>query len=84
MTDFPATNNNQHAMWLLGLVRACGIEPSKNGDGLMIACLAYRPLRLSNFIGLELGRHLHRRGTGWWCWREKPKSPPTALPSQPR
>ena len=35
-------------------------------DGLMIACLAYRPLRLANFIGLELGRHLHRRGTGWW------------------
>ena len=35
-------------------------------DGLMIACLAYRPLRLANFIGLELGRHLQRRGTGWW------------------
>ena len=35
-------------------------------DGLMIACLAYRPLRLANFIGLELGRQLQRRGTGWW------------------
>ena len=35
-------------------------------DGLMIACLAYRPLRLGNFIGLELGRHLQRRGNGWW------------------
>ena len=35
-------------------------------DGLMIACLAYRPLRLANFIGLELGRHLQRRGSGWW------------------
>ena len=35
-------------------------------DGLMLVCLAYRPLRLANFIGLELGRHLQRRGTGWW------------------
>jgi len=35
-------------------------------DGLMIACLAYRPLRLANFIGLELGRQLQRRGSGWW------------------
>jgi hypothetical protein len=35
-------------------------------DGLMIACLAYRPLRLANFTGLELGRHLQRRGSGWW------------------
>jgi hypothetical protein len=32
----------------------------------MIACLAYRPLRLGNFIGLELGRHLQRRGDNWW------------------
>ena len=35
-------------------------------DGLMIACLAYRPLRLANFISLELGHHLQRRGSGWW------------------
>jgi hypothetical protein len=35
-------------------------------DGLMIACLAVRPLRLANFIGLGLGGHLQRRGTGWW------------------
>ena len=35
-------------------------------DGLMIVCLAYRPLRLANFISLELGHHLQRRGNGWW------------------
>jgi hypothetical protein len=32
----------------------------------MIACFAYRPLRLANFICLELGRHLQRRGDDWW------------------
>jgi hypothetical protein len=37
MTDFPVMNMNQHAMALLGLLRVCGIEPSPNGDGLIIA-----------------------------------------------
>ena len=35
-------------------------------DGLMIACLALRPLRLANFAQLELGRDLVQRGDGWW------------------
>src|SRR4051812_3494240 len=35
-------------------------------DGLMIALLAARPLRLQNFVDLTLGRHLVRRGAGWW------------------
>lgn len=35
-------------------------------DGLMIAFLACRPLRLGNLIRLELGRHLVRQGEGWW------------------
>jgi hypothetical protein len=30
-------NANQNAMSLLGLLRVCGIEPSKTGDGLDIA-----------------------------------------------
>jgi integrase/recombinase XerD len=35
-------------------------------DGLMIALLATRPLRLQNFVDLMLARHLVRRGDGWW------------------
>ena len=34
-------------------------------DGLMIALLAARPLRLANLAQLELGRELVRRGGGW-------------------
>ncbi len=34
-------------------------------DGLMIATLAMRPLRLSNFLGLQLHRHLTRNAQGW-------------------
>jgi hypothetical protein len=37
MTDLPGMNANQNAMSLLGLLRVCGIEPSKTGDGLDIA-----------------------------------------------
>ncbi|MAS37439.1 MAG: hypothetical protein CL610_25795 [Anaerolineaceae bacterium] len=37
MTDFPAMNNNQHALALLAMLRVCGIEPSAAGDGLRIA-----------------------------------------------
>jgi len=35
-------------------------------DGLMIALLAARPLRLANLVQLTLGRELVRRGQGWW------------------
>jgi hypothetical protein len=35
-------------------------------DGLVIALLAARPLRLRNLVGLELDRTLTRRGEGWW------------------
>ena len=35
-------------------------------DGLMIAFLALRPLRLRNFTTLTLGESLMRQGTGWW------------------
>ena len=35
-------------------------------DGLMIALLAYRPVRLKNFAMMRLGRHLTRSGA---CWR---------------
>jgi integrase len=35
-------------------------------DGLLIACLALRPvLRRRNLTSLELGRHLRRMGEGW-------------------
>ncbi len=34
-------------------------------DGLMIALLALRPLRLGNFTGIEIDRHLLRRGDGY-------------------
>jgi hypothetical protein len=33
--------------------------------GRIIAHLAARPLRLRNFVALELGRHLVRAGQGW-------------------
>lgn len=36
MTDLPGMNANQDAMALLGLLRVCGIEPSRKGDGLDI------------------------------------------------
>ena len=35
-------------------------------DGLIIALLAARPLRLRNLAGLELDRTLVARGDGWW------------------
>ena len=35
-------------------------------DGLIIALLAYRPLRLRSFAGLTVDQHLSRRPTGWW------------------
>jgi integrase len=35
-------------------------------DGLIIALLAARPLRLKNLTGLALGHSLLRRGDSWW------------------
>ncbi len=35
-------------------------------DGLLIALLAARPLRRRNLVGLQLDRHLVRRGAAWW------------------
>jgi integrase len=35
-------------------------------DGLLIALLAARPLRIRNLAGLTLDRHVARRGGAWW------------------
>jgi integrase/recombinase XerD len=35
-------------------------------DGLMIAMLAFEPLRRKNFFGLEIGHHLIQEGTNWF------------------
>jgi site-specific recombinase XerD len=35
-------------------------------DGLMIAVLAARPMRLRNLIGIRIGRQLVRRGAEYW------------------
>jgi integrase len=35
-------------------------------DGLLVAALATRPLRLRNLTGLVLGQTLIRQGRGWW------------------
>jgi integrase len=35
-------------------------------DGLLIAFLALRPLRLKNGTALALDRHVVRQGAGWW------------------
>ena len=34
-------------------------------DGLMLALLAMRPFRLTNFAGIRLDQHLQRVGSGW-------------------
>jgi Glycosyl hydrolase 36 superfamily, catalytic domain len=71
MTDFPAMNNNQHAMALLALLRVCGIEPSKSGDGLCITPRVLRQYTLDlPLLRLELAPghirgvyHAHNAGT---------------------
>ena len=35
-------------------------------DGLMIALLAFRPLRISNFSAITIGRQLVQQGNGYW------------------
>lgn len=37
MTDFPVANMNADAMWILGLLRTAGVQPSADGKGLDIA-----------------------------------------------
>jgi integrase/recombinase XerD len=35
-------------------------------DGLLIALMAARSLRRHNFSAIEIGRHLVKRGAGYW------------------
>jgi len=35
-------------------------------DGLTLAALIHRPLRIKNFASITLGRNLQRRGEAWW------------------
>ena len=60
-------------------------------DGLMIALLGFCPIRLKNFAGLTIGKHIRRDSTGWWIFLDrsetKQKRPferpvPPALTSQ--
>jgi integrase/recombinase XerD len=44
---------------------ACG-RATTYRDGLLVALLAVRPLRLANLVGLTLDRTLVLRGKGWW------------------
>jgi len=37
MTDFPVANINADAMWILGLLRTVGVQPSSDGKGLDIS-----------------------------------------------
>jgi integrase/recombinase XerD len=47
-------------------------NPRKNAaiyrDGLQIALLAMRALRLRNFSGIDIGKHLVRQRDGWWMF----------------
>jgi hypothetical protein len=40
-------------------------------DGLMIALLGLCPIRLKNFAGLTIGRHIRRDDTGWWIFLDR-------------
>jgi hypothetical protein len=40
-------------------------------DGLMIALLGFCPIRLKNFAGLTIGKHIRRDGTGWWIFLDR-------------
>jgi integrase/recombinase XerD len=40
-------------------------------DGLIIALLAARSLRLENFASIEIGKHLARRGEEYWLLHEE-------------
>jgi integrase/recombinase XerD len=43
------------------------LRAGKYRDGLVIAFLPYRPVRLENLTTIALGRHLIRGGDGWFC-----------------
>lgn len=59
----------------LGLDMMCAAEHDRfrtehdrgklHRDGLMIALLSYRPIRLANLTTIHLGEHLQRHGDGW-------------------
>jgi integrase/recombinase XerD len=49
-----------------GAALAAGTRARLYRDGLLIALLASRPLRLANLVQLTLGRELVRHGQGWW------------------
>jgi integrase/recombinase XerD len=61
-------------LWGLGLDLMAGAEDEATAlrrfkayrDGLMIALLAARPLRVRNLTGLVLDHTLARRGDAWW------------------
>lgn len=55
VTDFPVMNNNPHAMALIGMLRVCGIEPTEQGDGLVIAPAVPNRYRLDvRLLGLDV------------------------------
>jgi hypothetical protein len=41
-------------------------QAADHRDGLLIACLAARPLRLANFAAIEIGNQLVKRGDIYW------------------
>jgi site-specific recombinase XerD len=43
-------------------------------DGLMIALLAYRPIRISDFAAIAIGRHLVQQGRRYWLKIEETKT----------
>jgi hypothetical protein len=47
--------------WLVAAATRCHYR-----DGLMIALMAARPLRLKNFASIVLGVHLARQRGAWW------------------
>ena len=63
-------------LWALGhdLMDRCDERTTRSKrlgryrDGLMIALLASRPIRLGNLAQIEIGRHLQRHGDTWWLF----------------
>ena len=63
-------------LWTLGIdlmetSEECSTNPKMMGqfrDGLMIALLASRPIRLGNLAQIEIGRHLRRLGDTFWLF----------------
>jgi integrase/recombinase XerD len=42
------------------------LRSARYRDGLIIALLAFRPIRIANLGAIEIGRNLHRRAGQWW------------------